>query len=108
MTTTTTGGIHLAIDDRGVGWITLDNPAKANAISPSMWESLASALAAFETDNAVHSIVLGGQGSEAFCAGVDISHLEQARSGAEASAEYDRISKGTIVRLQAPRSRRSP
>jgi enoyl-CoA hydratase/carnithine racemase len=63
-----------------VGRVILDNQARRNAISASMWRGIPEALAAFNADPDVRCIVLRGAGTEAFAAGADISEFEQRRS----------------------------
>jgi len=101
MTQTPTDRIQVEVDADGVAWMTLDNPSKLNAISMSMWLTLSEALTRFENDPAVRCVVLTGQGEKAFCVGADISQFEKVRSGPEASAEYDRVTRGTMAQLQA-------
>lgn len=101
MTQATTDRLHVNVDADGVAWMTLDNPNKLNAISMSMWRTLSEALTRFESDPTVRCVVLTGQGEKAFCAGADISQFEKVRAGPEASAEYDRVTRGTMAQLQA-------
>lgn len=100
MTETTTARVHVSVED-GVAWLTLDNPAKLNAMSLPMWRTLSESLTRFESDPAVRCVVLGARGEKAFCVGADISKFEEIRSGPESSAEYDRVTMGTLSQLQA-------
>lgn len=101
MTQTPQAQVHVRVEADGVAWLTLDNPSKLNAISLPMWQTLSAALTRFENDPEVRCVVLTSEGEKAFCAGADIAQFEQARSGPEASAEYDRITRGTLAQLQA-------
>lgn len=101
MTNTPTASVHVAVDDVGVAWLTLDNPSKLNAISLPMWRTLSEALTRFEDDPAVRCMVLTGQGDKAFCVGADISQFEEVRSAPESSAEYDRVTRGTLAQVQS-------
>ena len=66
---------RIAIDRRGVvGRITLDRPAKRNAMSYAMWEGLGEASSLLATDPEVRVVALRGAGDH-FCAGADISEL---------------------------------
>ena len=78
----------LAHKDGAVGWITFNNPAKHNAVSMSMWESLPPALEAFERDPEVNLVIVRGAGEKAFISGADISEFKEKRSSEEASAAY--------------------
>ena len=55
-----------------VGWITLNRPAKRNAINHGMRTGLDESLASMAADDEVRVVVLTGAGP-AFCAGVDLS-----------------------------------
>jgi enoyl-CoA hydratase len=92
--------IHVSIEN-GVGSIVLNNPRKLNAMSLSMWQTLSDALERLESDPALRCVVLSGKGEKAFCAGADISQFEQSHSGDEAVADYDRITRGALLRLQS-------
>jgi len=63
----------LAHKEGAVGWITFNNPARLNAVSMSMWESLPPALEVFERDPEVRLVVVRGAGEKAFISGADIS-----------------------------------
>lgn len=95
------GSIQVRRDDVGVAWITLDNPARMNAMNLAMWQALGEALAQLQADAAVRCCVLSGDGDKAFCTGADIGQMDQMRGGADASAEYDRITKRTLALLHA-------
>jgi methylglutaconyl-CoA hydratase len=59
----------------GVFTITMNRPEKRNALSPAMMEELTHALLAAGDDRGCGAIVLTGAGA-AFCAGLDLDHLE--------------------------------
>lgn len=63
-----------------VGSITLDRPAKRNAVSYEMWQALEAACRRLAADEAVRVVVLRGAG-EHFCAGADIGDLLAERVG---------------------------
>lgn len=72
----------------GVATVTLDHPAKRNAMTPRMWRSLPPLLDRLAADRAVRTLVLtGAQGT--FCAGADIGTLHDA-PGSPAGAETSR------------------
>jgi enoyl-CoA hydratase/carnithine racemase len=56
----------------GVGWLTLNRPAKRNALNVALRGALDEALAGFAADDDVRVVVLTGAG-KAFCAGADLS-----------------------------------
>lgn len=77
--------------DEGVGLITINQPARHNAVSVAMIAGMAEILDAFEADPAVRVVVLTGAGPSAFCAGADLTEFAAQRGSAEAEAEYDRM-----------------
>ena len=79
----------LAHKDGAIGWITFNNPARHNAVSMSMWESIPPALDAFERDPDVRLVVLRGAGEKAFISGADISEFKEKRSSEEATQAYN-------------------
>lgn len=81
----------LARVEAGVGWITLNNPARRNAISLDMWQGLGDATEALEADDAVRVVVIHGAGGKSFAAGADISEFEAHRANAEQKASYGKV-----------------
>ena len=82
------GQIHFAIEN-AVATLTIDHPAKLNAMSLAMWRCIPALVAQAVADPAVSVIVLTGGGGKAFCAGADISRFGHERAGAAAVAAYD-------------------
>jgi enoyl-CoA hydratase len=64
----------------GVARLTLNRPEKLNAISQTMLRELHEALWEADDDTTVHCAVLAGAG-RAFCAGYDLSPLQDGRGG---------------------------
>jgi enoyl-CoA hydratase/carnithine racemase len=73
----------------GVARLTIDQPAKMNAMTFDMWRSVPELIKRAEDDHAVRVIVLEGAGDKAFCAGADISQFGEKRTGEEAVRAYD-------------------
>jgi enoyl-CoA hydratase/carnithine racemase len=78
--------------DQGVATLTINQPAKMNAMSFEMWVQLPELVARAEADPTVRVVAVTGAGDRAFCAGADISQFGEKRSGTEAVAAYDRAS----------------
>ena len=72
----------------GVATITLNNPAKRNAIGPRMVNELLYAIEAASADEQVRSLVLTGEG-RAFCAGGDFSQMSGGGDVAELEHKGD-------------------
>ncbi len=85
----------ILLDKRdGVGWLTINNPERRNAISLDMWEAMGSGFQDFASDDEVRCVVMRGAGDKAFASGADISQFEKHRSDADAAEAYGKISKG--------------
>ena len=63
--------VLLAGDADGVRTLTLNRPARKNAIDAELWDALRTALSAAGSDRTVRALVLTGAGG-AFCSGADI------------------------------------
>lgn len=59
-----------------VGEIVLDRPEKHNALTPDMYRQIGDCCEKVNRDDAIHVVILRGEGDRAFCAGSDISALE--------------------------------
>jgi len=81
----------IAAADAGIGWITLNNPERHNAISLEMWQGLGDALEAFQQDAGIRVVVLKGAGERAFASGADISEFDAQRANAAQRQRYGEI-----------------
>ena len=73
-----TGQVTLAVADR-IATITLDRPAKHNAITPAMAAQLAECCRRADSDPEVRVVILRGGGERAFSAGSDLNALGEVR-----------------------------
>ncbi len=73
----------------GVARLTINQPAKMNAMTYDMWLAVPGHIAQAEADPAVRCIVVTGAGEKAFCAGADISQFGEKRTGEEAVKAYE-------------------
>lgn len=80
--------------DGGVLTLTMNRPEKRNALNPVMIDELTQALEAAGSNPACEVILLTGAG-EAFCAGLDLEHLEtlSAKTPEEHRADSERIAR---------------
>lgn len=76
--------VHAACSD-GVATVTLDHPAKRNAMTPEMWRALPTLLERLAGDRRVRAVVLTGAGGT-FCAGADIGSLRDGAPKTQALA----------------------
>jgi enoyl-CoA hydratase/carnithine racemase len=78
---------HLILDTAGhVATLTIDRPAKRNAMSYAMWSALPGLLDLVRHDDAIRVLVL--RGGEHFSAGADISEFTTLRADADGAAKY--------------------
>ncbi|MCX7384337.1 MAG: enoyl-CoA hydratase/isomerase family protein [Alphaproteobacteria bacterium] len=86
-----TGTVLRETLDGGIVRVTLNRPARLNAITPELLEDLIAATDAANADAATRCIVLTGAG-RAFCSGDDLKEFESQASGeAETHAYVERI-----------------
>jgi enoyl-CoA hydratase len=90
----------IASKESGIGWIIFNNPARHNAVSLEMWQSLPVVLDDYARDPAVRVVILKGAGDKAFVAGADISQFKEKRSSPEAVKTYNAASDAASKALQ--------
>jgi len=91
----------LASTRDGVGWLTINNPERRNAVSLEMLAAMGSAMQRFAADDAVRCVVIHGAGDKAFASGADISQFEKNRATADAADAYAKISRGVRQQMLA-------
>ncbi|RYY95257.1 MAG: enoyl-CoA hydratase/isomerase family protein [Comamonadaceae bacterium] len=99
------GRVTLEVASR-IGTITLDRPAKHNAITPAMAAQLADACRAVDADPEVRVVVVRGGGERAFSAGSDLNALGEVqgvwafRNRTEYAAVVRAIRKPVVAQLR--------
>ena len=80
--------------DGGVLTLTMNRPEKRNALNPAMMDELTHALEAAGSNASCEVILLTGAG-DAFCAGLDLEHLEtlSAKTPEQHRADSERIAR---------------
>ncbi len=97
-----TSSDKIIVEKKGaVGWLTFNNPEKRNALSLDMCADAKAAIDDFAADDNIRVIVLSGTGGKAFVSGADISEFEKRRNNAEASQEYEKISRAMFEAVRA-------
>jgi enoyl-CoA hydratase len=87
-----TGTDKLLVDvTDGVAAVTINNPAKRNALSSDIRAALPGLLTALQADAGVRVVIITGAGDKAFASGADISEFGDRRTSPAARAEYDRV-----------------
>lgn len=89
---------------KGILRVTLNRPEKRNALSQQMIDELTAALTVAGEDARCGVVLLTGAGS-AFCAGLDLEHLEsmESRTPVEHRADSERIAKLFRALYDCPR-----
>src|SRR6056297_1759121 len=74
-------------DTGPVARLTMNQPAKLNALSDAMLAALSAELAAIASDNSIRAVILAGTG-KAFCAGHDLKEMTQGRQAEDGGKAY--------------------
>jgi enoyl-CoA hydratase len=85
--------------------VTLNQPAKLNAVNNRMWTRLREIFAELGGDEGLRCIILAGAGDRAFSVGADISEFEENRSTIDKARSYH---ERTQAAMQAILSCRHP
>jgi enoyl-CoA hydratase len=73
------------VADDGIATLTMNRPAKLNALNGDTMGELSDAFGRFESEPEIRALIITGAGEKAFVAGADISELAEANSVAAAS-----------------------
>jgi len=83
----------------GVALVTLDRPAKRNALSLAMWREIARLFAELGERKDIRAVILTGAGGH-FSAGADISEFSAVRHDARSNVVYDDIVDAAVRSLR--------
>ncbi|MGI9405047.1 MAG: enoyl-CoA hydratase/isomerase family protein, partial [Hyphomicrobiaceae bacterium] len=87
------GGDVICRAEGACGRITLNRPAKLNALTNAMRTEIAAALKSWQRDPMIYAIVIDAEGDRAFCAGGDLRELadlaENDPAAARASTAFE-------------------
>jgi enoyl-CoA hydratase/carnithine racemase len=86
----------LAERDGPIATVTLNRPAKLNALTVDAWRLLGETFTRLSEDDDLRCIILRGAGEKAFSPGNDISEFETSRSNSAQARRYGAIMRGTI------------
>lgn len=97
------GHVSLEIDE-AVARLHIDRPGKLNTFTATMSEQLVGHCAVIARDEAVRAVVITAEGDRAFCAGSDVTLLDDLGSTWEGRnrADYARDYIGPLLRLRKP------
>jgi len=80
--------IVLSRPDDGIVSVSIDRAEKKNALTLSMWRTLADVFSSVSRSPSTRVIVLAGAGTD-FCAGADIGEFGDLRGGTETARDYE-------------------
>jgi enoyl-CoA hydratase len=81
--------------------LTMDRPARLNALDPALIAALQAALDAIERDAAARAVILTGAGERAFSAGADIHAFAGVIEDGDAMADFVRPGQALTARIEA-------
>jgi enoyl-CoA hydratase len=95
--------ILVAIEN-GIGQITINRPAKLNALNVATIQELHNAFESLENNDEVKVIILTGEGEKAFVAGADISEFASftVQEGAQLAAQGQELLFDFVENLKKP------
>ena len=79
--------------------IRFNNPARHNALSVDMWETVPALLSQAESDDRVRLVVFSGAGEKSFVSGADISQFEDMRAAQEAVTRYEHMAENALMSI---------
>ena len=90
------GHINLSVQGH-VAQVTIDDLARHNAMSLSMWTALLAAFEEIDRRTEVRVCVLRGAGDKSFVSGANISEFETQRNSEASVAHYNDMAKGDFL-----------
>jgi enoyl-CoA hydratase len=82
--------------DGVIATVTLNNPARLNALDRSMWARLGESMRELSADEGLRCVVLRGAGEKAFAAGADIAEFARERADARQAKPYGALIHETM------------
>ncbi|MBB6487548.1 enoyl-CoA hydratase-related protein [Rhizobium lusitanum] len=84
------GGLLRVTSGDAIGTITINNPARKNALTAAMWRAIPQAVRMLTDKAEAHVIVLCGIGAD-FSAGADISEFDSVRKNSKTAVAYEAL-----------------
>lgn len=82
--------------DGAIATVTLNNPARLNALSRPMWQALGDAMRSLSADDDLRCVVVRGAGEKAFAAGADIAEFATERADSREAKQYGELIHATM------------
>src|SRR6201747_213311 len=83
-----------------IATVVIDRPAKLNAMTKPLWQSLGESIDALSADDSIRCIILRGAGEKAFSPGNDIGEFKTDRANVEQARVYGAIMHRTLDALR--------
>ncbi|MDZ4760089.1 MAG: enoyl-CoA hydratase [Alphaproteobacteria bacterium] len=97
------GGLFVQIEG-AIGWLTINQPARLNAMRLDMWQALPAAMGFLERDPIVRCIIVRGAGERAFVSGADIAEFDEVRFDAASNDAFVRtVSAASASIVETPK-----
>jgi enoyl-CoA hydratase/carnithine racemase len=93
------GDAILVAREAAVATVTLNRPAKLNALTKAMWQGLGMAIRELAADATLRCIVIRGAGERAFSPGNDIGEFARERANAAQARDYGAVMHATAHTL---------
>ncbi|MCP5371521.1 MAG: enoyl-CoA hydratase/isomerase family protein [Hyphomicrobiales bacterium] len=90
----------LVARDGPIATVTLNNPARRNALTKGAWRRLAEVMEELDAEDDLRCVVVRGAGDEAFAAGADISEFETERANAAQATAYAEVVRRAVKALR--------
>lgn len=91
--------LNVARAENGVVTVTIERPARKNAMSQAMWRAMTSLFEGLAGDPSLRAVILTGAGSD-FCAGADITEFDTVRGSAEKARQYEAENSATFAAIR--------
>ena len=92
-------GELLIARDGAIATVTLNRPARLNALTKAMWRGLGDAIEALSGERDLRCVILRGAGERAFSPGNDIGEFANERSNSAQAREYGAVMHATARKL---------
>lgn len=94
----------LVTTENGIGQITINRPAKLNALNKDTIQELHNALESLENNEEIRAIIITGEGEKAFVAGADISEFANfsVEEGAQLAAQGQEVLFDFVENMRTP------
>lgn len=86
--------------DGTIATVTINRPARLNALTRAMWGALGETIRALSADDDLRCIILRGAGEKSFSPGNDIGEFETERANRAQAIDYGRVMHATAAALE--------